>query len=105
MANTLIMVFSDADNSIIKYYHENGYTAYKIWKDNPEKHWDKILVKQPIKRFEAFGTMEKQEGSGRLQTTTTPENEEAAEEIICFQEDHPGTVILGQSSCASHLYF
>ena len=46
LADTLIiMVFSDADKTIVKHYHEKGYTVYKIWKDNPEKHWDKTSVK------------------------------------------------------------
>ena len=49
------MVFSEADKAIIKYYHEKGYTTYKIWKDNPEKHWDKTS-----------GSMERQNGSGRV---------------------------------------
>ena len=87
------MVFSGADKAIIKHYYEKGYTAYKIWKDNPEKHWDKTSVKRLIKRFEAFGTMERQKGSGCTQTATTPENKKAVEEMICSPEDHPGTQV------------
>ena len=64
MAETLIMVFSESDKAIIKHYHGKGYAAYKIWKNNLEKQWDKTSVKQFIKRFEAFGTMERQKGSG-----------------------------------------
>ena len=45
LEDTLIMVFSEADKVIIKHYYEKEYTAYKIWKDNPEKHWDKTSVK------------------------------------------------------------
>ena len=56
---------------IIKHYHEKGYTACKIWEDNPEKHWDKISVKQPIKSVEAFVTMERQKDSGYPRTLTT----------------------------------
>ena len=41
------MVFSEADKAIIKHYHEKGYTAYKIWKNIPEKHWEKTSVKRP----------------------------------------------------------
>ena len=41
-----------------------------------------------IKRFEVFGTMERQKGSGRPRTATTPGKEEALEEIICSQEGH-----------------
>ena len=60
------MAFSDADKLIMKYYHQKGYTAYKIWKDNPEKHREKTSLKQLIQRFEAFATMERQKGSGVL---------------------------------------
>ena len=86
-----LIIFSDADKEIIKHSHEIGYTAYKIWKDNVEKHWDKTSVKQVIKRFEAFGTMERQKCSGRPPTGTTTENEETVREMICSEEDHPGT--------------
>ena len=60
-------------------------------KDYPEKHRDKTSVKRPTKRFEAFGTMERQKGPSRPQTATTLEKEETVEEMICSQEDHPAT--------------
>ena len=85
------MFFSDVDKVINKHYHEKGYTTYKLRKDNPEKNWEKTLMKRLIKRFEAFGTMERQKGSGRPGTATTPENEEALAEMICYRENHIGT--------------
>ena len=85
------MFFSEADKAIIKYYNEKRYTAFKIWKDNRQKHWDKTSVKRLIMRFEAFGTIERQKGSGRPRTTTTPENEKAVEKMILSQGDHHGT--------------
>ena len=91
MADTLIMFFSDADKAIVKHYHEKRYTACKIWKDNPQKHCNKASAKRLIKRFETFGTLEKQKGSGHSRTATTPENEESVEEMICSQEDLPET--------------
>ena len=45
--------------TIIKHYHEKRYTACKICKDNPEKHWGKTSLRQTITRF---GTMERQNG-------------------------------------------
>ena len=80
--------FSGADKVVMKHY-QKWYTAYKIWKNNPEKHQGRTSAKQLIKRFEAFGTMERQKGCSRQRTATTPVNKEAVEEIICFQEDHP----------------
>ena len=35
--------------------------------------------------------MERQKGSGWLQTAATLENEKSIEEMICSPEDHPGT--------------
>ena len=75
-----MMVFSDADKAIIKHYHERGYTAYKLWKDNPEKHWDKTSVK----RLEGFGTIERQIGSACPRTATTPEKRRIRRENDLF---------------------
>ena len=88
------MIFPDADKAIMKHYHEKEHTVHKIWKDSPEKHWGKTLVKGLIKRFEVFGTMERQKGSRRPRTATTPGKEEALEEIICSQEGHFETHVL-----------
>ena len=82
MADTLTRAFSDADKRINKHYNEKGYTANKTREDNPEKHLNKTSLKRLIKRFEAFDTTEKQKGSGCPRTATTPENEEAAEEMF-----------------------
>ena len=46
LVDTLMFFFSEADKSIINHYHEKGYTAYKIWNENTEKHLDKTLVKR-----------------------------------------------------------
>ena len=85
------MVFNDEDKAIIKHYHEKGYTPYRIWKENPDKKWDKSSVKRLIKRYLVHGTMERQKGSGRPVTVTTPKNQAAVEEMICSQEESPGT--------------
>ena len=94
------MVFSGADKAIVKHYHEKGYTTYKIWKDNSEKHWNKTSVKRLIKRFEAFGTMQREKGPARPQTAATPENEKGIEEMICSQENHPSTHVPPKRCCA-----
>ena len=82
MADTLTQAFSDADKTINKHYNEKGYTTSKTREDNPEKHSNKTSLKRLIKRFEAFGTKEKQKGSGCPRTAATPENVEAAEEMF-----------------------
>lgn len=86
------MVFSDADKAIIRhYYDDKGFNAYQIWKANPEKNWTKNSVSCLIKRYVEFGTMERQKGSGRPVTATSQENQDFVEELICSQEDNPGT--------------
>ena len=85
------MVFSDADKAIIRHYHDKGYSAYRIWKENPEKKWDKSSVNRLVKRYVEHGTMERQKGSGRPVSATPPENQDAVEDLVCSQEDAPGT--------------
>ena len=82
MADTLTQAFSDADKTINKHYNEKGYTTSKTREDNPEKHSNKTSLKRLIKRFEAFGTTEKQKSSGCPRTAATSENVEAAEEMF-----------------------
>ena len=51
------MVFSAEDKVIIKHYVQKGYTAYRIWKENPERKWKYTSVKRLIKKFKEEGTM------------------------------------------------
>ena len=80
------MVFSDGDKAIFK--HEKGFTPCRVWKDNPEKDWDKTSVKRIIKRLVKY-TMGRQKGSGCPQTATTRKGEESVEDLVCPQEDKP----------------
>lgn len=84
------MVFSEEDKAIIKHYFDDkGKTAYSIWKDNPEKNWDKRSVAKLIERYVKRGTMDRKPGSGRPRRATAEVIEEV-EELICSQEE-PGT--------------
>lgn len=96
------MVFSEEDKAIIKHYCLKGKKAYSIWKDNPEKGWHKKSVQRLVNRFNKYGTMDRQKGSGRPVSVATKENEEAIEELICSQEDEPGTH-LSPRNIAKHL--
>ena len=44
-----------------------------------------------LKRFKEDGSMKIRTGSGRPVTVTTNENAELVDELICLQEDFPGT--------------
>ena len=86
------MVFSDEDKAVIKNdYQEKDWSAGRICKEHPSKKWHRTSVQNLINRFKAFGTMERRPGSGRPRTVTTPENEALISELICSQEDKPGT--------------
>ena len=86
------MIFSAADKAIIQhYYHDKHYTPYRIWKENPEKKWNKASVCNLISKFVKTGSMDRKKGSGRPRTATCTENENLMEEMICSQEDQPGT--------------
>ena len=74
---------SDEDKVIIRHYIEKKYTAYEIWKQNPEKNWHYSLVKRAVKKFKEHGTMERKKGSGRPRSARTAENESFVEEMIC----------------------
>ena len=89
---TVKIAFSSEEKAIIKNdYLEKGWGAYRIWKEHPTKGWDRVSVRQLIKRFELNGTMERKQGSGRPITATTKENVEKVEELICSQEEQEGT--------------
>ena len=86
------MVFSSDDKAIIKNdYLEKGWSAYRIVKENPTKKWHKWSVQRLINKFKEEGTMERKKGSGRPRSVTTKENVEIVEQLICSQEDSPGT--------------
>ena len=85
------MVFSDEGKAIIKNDLENRWSAYKICKQHPMKKWHKGSVQKLINRFKEHGTMDRKVGSGRPVTVTTAENEQIIEQLICSQDDSPGT--------------
>ena len=82
------MLFSKEDKTIIKNdYEENGWSAYKIWKEHSSKNWTYIFVKRLLKCFKDCGTMNRKQGSGQSRSVTTEENTNLNEELICSQEE------------------
>ena len=72
------MVFSSEDKAIIKNdYEEKGWTAYQICKEHKSKERVLSSVQRLLKRF-------KEDKSMKRRT-------ELVEELICSQEDFPGT--------------
>ena len=86
------MVFSDDDKAVIKNdYVEKGWSAYRICKEHPTKKWYKGSVQRLINQFKENGTIKRRPGSGRPKSAITPENEEIVKQLICSQEESPGT--------------
>ena len=86
------MVFSDEDKAVIKNdFMEKNWSVYRICKEHPTKNWNQVSVRRLLKRFQCYGTMDRRSGSGRPRTVTTEENEMIVEELICSQEENPGT--------------
>ena len=86
------MVFSDEAKAIIKNdYLEYGWTAYNIVKNHSAWGWNKVSVQRLINRYNETGTMDRKKGSGRPRTATDEANTDEMEELICSQEENPGT--------------
>jgi len=86
------MVFSFEDRAIIKNdWEENGWTAYTIVKQHPQKKWKVYSVHRLLTKLKETGSTERKPGSGRPISASTEENMEAVEEMILSQEDAPGT--------------
>ena len=84
--------FTDHDKAIIENdYLEKGWNAYTIWKEHPTKGWDRVSVWRLLDKFIKTGSMDRKKGSGRPVTATTDENMEVVEDLICSQEENPGT--------------
>ena len=70
---------------------EKGWSSYRICQEHPSKNWNRVSVHRLLKRFEKDGSMDRRPGSGRPVTVTTEENEELVEDLVCSQEENPGT--------------
>ena len=86
------MVFSAKEKAVIEYeFVEKGWNSHKIWREHPSFNCSRMAVYNLIKKIKQTGSTERQKGSGRPVTATTQENEEMVEELVCSQEEEPGT--------------
>ena len=72
-------------------FNEKGWNAYKIWKEHPSFECSRMAVHNLIQKIKETGSTEYHKGSGRPITTTTEENALIFEELVCLQEDEPGS--------------
>ena len=86
------MVFSNEEKAVIKNdFNEKQWSAYRICKEHPTKNWNKVSVQRLFNRFKENESMDRRPGSGRPRTAATAENEQIVEDLICSQEENPGS--------------
>ena len=68
------------------------WSAYQIWKEHPRKKGNKVSVQRLLKRFHEHGSMNRRPGSGRPRTAMTEDNEPMIEDLVCSQEEKPGSL-------------
>ena len=86
------MVLTDKEKAVIENdFNEKGWIACKIWKEHPSFECSCMAVHNLIKKIKETGSTERRKGSGRPVTAKTEENASIFEELVCSQEDEPGT--------------
>ena len=86
------MVLTDKLKAAIENdFDEKGWNACKIWKKHPSFECFCMAVYNLIKKIKEIGSTERRKGSGQSVTATTEENASIFEELVCSQEDEPGT--------------
>ena len=83
---------SEEDKILIKNLRiEKKWGARKMLNEFPRKQWTRSGVERLIRQIDATGDIERKTGSGRLKSVRTPANIAKVEELICSQENAPGT--------------
>ena len=70
---------------------EKGWNAHKIWLEHPTFNCSRITIHNQVQKIKETGSKDRRKGSGRPITATTPEICAEVEELICSQEEEPGT--------------
>lgn len=83
---------SNEDKMRIQTLRELGFGYRTIVAKYPEKRWNIYSVKDICKRVDERGSaINRKQGSGRRKTVRTEENIEHVSDLICSQENRPGT--------------
>ena len=86
------MVLTDKQKAVIEnYFNEKGWNACKIWKEPPSFECSRIADHNLIRKIKETGSTERRKGSDSPITATTEENASIFEELVCWQENEPGT--------------
>ena len=86
------MCLTNDDKSSIKLLRqEKGWGAKRICKEFPNKKWSVSSVKDLLRKIDATNSICRKAGSGRPRTVRTAQNVNRVAELICRQEDNPGS--------------
>jgi len=86
------MALSDADRMRIQTLREQGLGAKAIKRAYPQKQWSLATINRLCRKFDATGSaLERKPVSGRPKSARTEENVGLVSEMLCSQEDQPGT--------------
>ena len=70
---------------------EKGWSVLRMMREFPSRKWKKSTLCNLIKRIDETGNIDRQKGSGRPRSARTATNIQAVGDLICSQEDRPGT--------------
>ena len=97
------MVFSNEEKAVVKNdFLEREWNTYKICKDHPTKSWNRVSIYILLKRLQEHNSMDRRAGSSRQRTIATKENENHIENLICSQEEIPGSHMLPRDFGKKH---
>lgn len=81
-----------ADKMRIQTLREQGLGAKAIKMSYPQKNWNLSTLKEICRRIDRTGSaVERQAGSGRPKSARSTDNITKVQQLICSQEDQPGT--------------
>ena len=70
---------------------EKRWSSRKFLREFPSKVWSRSGLDSLLRRIDEFGSADRKAGSGRPKSARTSINIGKVEELICSQEDAPGT--------------
>src|ERR1051325_3091333 len=72
-------------------HQEKGWGAKRFLKEFPQKHWLFTSLNRLICKIDSAGSVERTSGSGRPRVIRSQANIDLVQELICSQDDQPGT--------------
>jgi len=85
-------VLTADDKSLIRALRiEKGWGAVRMMKEFPSRQWKQRTLNDQITKIDTTGNTERKPGSGRRRTIRTADNIAVVSEMICSQENQPGT--------------